>query len=50
MSIAAEQGGGIEQAFSDVVSLERKATMEAIKCLYWLANTEIAHTTGNNLL
>ena len=42
--LASEQGGGIEQAFCEAVSLERKATVGAMKCLYWLAKNEIAHT------
>jgi hypothetical protein len=43
--LAAEQSGGIAQAFSVVASVERKAAVGAMKCLYWMAKNEIAHTT-----
>ena len=43
--LASEQGGGIVQAFSEAASVERKAALGAMKCLYWLAKNEIAHTT-----
>lgn len=43
--LASERTGGIVQAFSEVASTERKAALGAMKCLYWLAKNEIAHTT-----
>ena len=43
--LASEQGGGIVQAFSEAASVEWKAALGAIKCLYWLAKNEITHTT-----
>ena len=43
--LASQQGGGIEQAFSKAISIEKKAALGAMKCLYWLAKNEIAHTT-----
>ena len=42
---ASERGGGIVQAFSEAMSVEKKAALGAMKCLYWLAKNEIAHTT-----
>lgn len=43
--LASEQGGGIVQAFTEAASVERKAALGTMKCLYWLAKNEIAHTT-----
>ena len=43
--LASQQGGGIEQAFSEAMSIEKKAALGTMKCLYWLAKNEIAHTT-----
>lgn len=43
--LAAEASGGIEQAFHETASVQRKAAMGAMKCLYWLVKNEIAHTT-----
>ena len=43
--LASEKTGGIVQAFSEAASTERKAALGAMKCLYWLAKNEIAHTT-----
>lgn len=43
--LAAEQGGGIAHVFSAVASVDRKAAVRAMKCLYWMAKNEIAHTT-----
>ena len=37
--------GGIRQAFSHVVSAERKAMIRAMRCMYWLCKEEVAHTT-----
>ena len=44
--LASQQGGGIEQAFSKAISIEKTAALGAMKCLYWLAKNEIAHTTS----
>ena len=38
--------GGIEQAFSSVESVERKVMIAAMKCLYFLCENEIPHTTN----
>ena len=38
-------GGGIEKSFSDKISLEMKAVIGCLKCIYWLCKNEIAHTT-----
>ena len=43
--LASRHDGGIIQAFSVRVSLNRKALVEALKMMYWLAKGEIAHTT-----
>lgn len=38
-------GGGIEKALSDQVSLEMRAAVGCLKCIYWLCKNEISHTT-----
>ena len=44
-------GGGIENAFSDQISLEMKAAIGCLKCIYWLCKNEVSHTTMySNLL
>lgn len=43
--LASQRDGGIIQAFSVRVSLNRKALIGALKMMYWLAKEEIAHTT-----
>ena len=43
--LAFQQNGGIVHAFSEAISMERKSIVGAMKCLYWLAKHEIAHTT-----
>ena len=50
--LASEKTGGIIQAFSEAASTERKTALGlgAMKCLYWLAKNEIAHTTKYVLL
>ena len=35
----------ISQAFSDTFSIEMKAAVGCLKCVYWLCKREIAHTT-----
>ena len=37
--------GGIEKAFEQVISAERRAFIGALKCMYYLTKREIAHTT-----
>lgn len=44
--LASQRDGGIIQAFSVRVSLNRKALIGALKKMYWLAKEEIAHTTN----
>ena len=45
-SITAQwRGGGIRQAFSQQVVVQRKALIGALKMVYWLAKEEVAHTT-----
>ena len=41
--LALKQGGGIEQAFSEAMSIEKKAALGTMKCLYWLAKNRL-HT------
>ena len=36
--------GGLEAAFCTTLSLQKKALVGALKCMYWLAKSEIAHT------
>ena len=43
--LASWRDGGIAQAFSSRVLINRKALIGAIKMMYWLAKEEIAHTT-----
>ena len=43
--IASQRSGGIRQAFSQQVVVQRKALIGALKMVYWLAKEEIAHTT-----
>ena len=43
--VAARRDGGIVQAFSAQVMMNRKALIGALKSLYWLVKEEIAHTT-----
>ena len=43
--LASRRDGGIIQAFSVCMSLNRKALVEALKTMYWLAKGEIALTT-----
>ena len=43
---SARTDGGIERAFQQVVSTERKAMIGSLKCMYFLNKREIAHTTN----
>ena len=43
--LASQRDGGIAQAFSAHVLINRKALIGALKMMYWLAKEEIAHTT-----
>ena len=43
--LSSQRDGGIKQAFSKTVMVQRKALVGALKMLYWLAKEEIAHTT-----
>ena len=51
-AIAAEAdatAGGIEKSFSDQISLEMKAAIGCLKCIYWLCKNEIAPPPFQNL-
>ena len=48
--LVSERDGGIRQAFSSRVVVQRKALIGAFHLLYWLANEEVAHTTKLNSL
>ena len=43
--LSSQRSGGIRQAFSQQVVLQRKARIGALKMVYWLAKEEVAHTT-----
>ena len=43
---SAKKCSGIERVFDQVVSVEKKAFIGALKCMYWLNKREIAHTTN----
>lgn len=45
-AVQAKLRGGIVQAFTNVQSAQKKAVIGALKCMYWLAKQEIAHTTN----
>ena len=38
--------GGIEGAFKEVITVERKAFIGHLKCMYWLIKAEVSHTTN----
>ena len=42
--LSSQRSGGIQQAFSQQVVLQRKALIGALKMVYWLAKEEVAHT------
>lgn len=44
-SILAGKGQGIQDSLTQHCTLERTALIGAFRCLYWLANEEIPHTT-----
>ena len=46
--LASERDGGIRQAFSSRVVVQRKALIGALYVLCWLAKEEAAHTTKFN--
>ena len=43
--LASQSDGGITQAFSAHVMINRKALIGALQMMYWLAKEEIAHPT-----
>ena len=43
--LASERDGGIRQAFSSRVVVQRKALISALHPLYWLAKEVVPHTT-----
>ena len=43
--LASQKDGGIRQAFSSRIMIQRKALIGALKLMYWLAKQEVAHTT-----
>ena len=43
--LASQQDGGIRQAFSARVMVNRKALIGALQIMYWLVKQEVAHTT-----
>ena len=43
--LALQKDGGIRQAFSVRITVQRKALIGALKLMYWLAKQEVAHTT-----
>ena len=45
-AVQARLRGGIAQAFDSVHAVQRKALIGGLKCMYWLAKHEIAHTTN----
>ena len=47
---ASQRDGGIRQAFSARIMVQRKALIGALQLVYWLAKEEIAHTTKFNSL
>ena len=38
--------GGIEGAFKEVITVERKAFVGHLKCMYWLIKAEVSYTTN----
>jgi len=48
--LASQRDGGIRQAFSTRVIVQRKALIGALHLMYWLAKQEVAHTTKFNSL
>ena len=48
--LASQRDGGLRQALSARVTVQRKALIGALNLMYWLAKQEIAHTTKFNSL
>ena len=48
--LASQKDGGLRQAFSSRVMIQRKALIGALNLMYWLAKQEVAHTTKFNSL
>ena len=48
--LVSQRDGGVRQAFSSRVTLQRKALIGALNLMYWLAKQEVAHTTKFNSL
>ena len=48
--LASRSNGGIRQAFSARVMIQRRALIGALHLVYWLAGEEVAHTTKFNSL
>ena len=48
--LASRRNGGIKQAFSACVVVQRNALIGALQLMYWLAKEEVAHTTKFNSL
>ena len=48
--LASQRDGGIRQAFSTRVMVQRKALIGVLNLMYWLAKQEVAHTTKFNSL
>ena len=44
--VSSKTFGGIERAFDQVVSAERRAFIGVLKCMYFLSKKEIPHTTN----
>ena len=45
-AVQAKLRGGIAQAFEQVRTMQKNALVGALKCMYWLAKREIAHTSN----
>lgn len=45
-AVQARLRGGIAQAFECVLCVKKQALIGGMKCIYWLAKSEIAHTTN----
>ena len=41
----ADKDGGITRAFDEAISVQKKAFIGQLKCMYFLNKQEIAHTT-----
>ena len=45
-ALQARLRGGITQAFESIRTVQRQALISGLKCMYWLAKHEIAHSTN----